>query len=214
MFCYYTVKTKVQVKIAVGACRFYASIAPVENESEVKTYLKAVEEQLPGATHYANAFRLGFGDEMLARSDDDGEPAGTAGTPLLAVLEKAEVTNVMLVGTRFFGGVKLGIGGLIRAYRACGEAGVKAATIVKEELKVKMKLLVPYGYLGAVEREIKALEGEVLQHSFGEHVSLNIILPLRRINGFDERIAGISRGEVVIKAKGIFKPYQESLSAK
>lgn len=208
MFCYHTVASAVQVKIAVGACRFFASIAPVENESEAKYYLKTVKEQLPGATHYATAFRLGYGDKVLARSDDDGEPAGTAGTPLLAVLEKAKLTNVMLVGTRYFGGVKLGIGGLIRAYRACGEAGVKAAPIMNKEIKLNIKLFVPYDYLGAVEREIKAFEGEVLQHYFSEHVSLNIILPLRRINGFDERIAGISRGEVVIKAMNLRQDYE------
>ena len=199
MFEYRTIGAAVQVKHPVGACRFYASLAPVDTEEEAKAYLKAVKEQLPGATHHATACRFGWGDGMLARSDDDGEPAGTAGPPLLTVLEKAELTNVMLVATRYFGGVKLGIGGLIRAYRACGEAGIRAAQILHKELKARLELVVPYDYLGAVEREIKTREGEILQHRFDQHVALDIVVPLRKLDGFSERIAGMSRGEVVIK---------------
>ncbi len=199
MVSYRTIGAAVQVKIPVGACRFYASLAPVETEEEAKAYLEAVKEQLPGATHHATACRLGWGDGVLARSDDDGEPAGTAGPPLLAVLDKGELTNVILVGTRYFGGVKLGIGGLIRAYRSCGEAGVKAAPILKKELKARMELVVPYDYLGAVQREIKAREGEVLQHRFDQHVVLDIVVPLRKLDGFKHCMAGVSRGEVIIK---------------
>ena len=199
MFEYRTIGAMVQVKIPVGACRFYASLAPVATEKDAKEYLEAVQEQLPGATHHATAYRLGWGDKMLARSDDDGEPAGTAGLPLLSVLEKADLTNVMLVGTRYFGGVKLGIGGLIRAYRACGEAGVNAAPILHQELQVRLELVVPYDYLGAVEREIKAREGEVLQHGFDQQVVLDILVPLRKLDGFSERMAGVSRGEAKIR---------------
>ncbi len=199
MFEYRTIGAAVQVKHPVGACRFYASLAPVETEEEGRAYLEGVKAQLPGATHHATACRLGWGEGMLARSDDDGEPAGTAGPPLLAVLEKAELTNVMLVATRYFGGVKLGIGGLIRAYRACGEAGVQAGQILHKELKASLELVVPYDYLGAVEREIKAREGAVLKHRFDQDVVLDIVVPLRKLEGFSERMAGLSRGEVIIK---------------
>lgn len=199
MYSYRTVAAPVQVKIPVGACRFYASLAPAATEQEVKDYLEEVKTQLPGATHYATASRLGLGDNMLARSDDDGEPAGTAGPPLLAVLEKGDLTNVILVGARFFGGVKLGIGGLIRAYRACGEAGIEAAQIVRKELTAGFELVVPYDYLGAVEREIKAREGEISQHVFDSQVILHLLMPLRKVDGFKERLAGISRGEVELK---------------
>ena len=118
MYSYKTIADDVRTRIAVGACRFYASLSPCRSEEEVRSFLSRVKEELPGATHHAYAYRLGVGDALLARCDDDGEPAGTAGPPMLAALEKAELTNVIVVGTRYFGGVKLGIGGLIRAYRS------------------------------------------------------------------------------------------------
>lgn len=201
MYSYRTVAAAVQTKITVGACRFYASLAPADTEMDTKEYLEKVKAQLPGATHHATACRLGLGTGMFSRCDDDGEPAGTAGPPLLSVLEKAELTNVFLVATRYFGGIKLGIGGLIRAYRACGEAGVAGARIINKELTSRLELVVPYSYLGAVEREVRARDGEVLNHAFDRQVVLDIVVPLRKMDGFEGRIAGVSRGEATIKSR-------------
>jgi putative IMPACT (imprinted ancient) family translation regulator len=108
MYSYKTVAAAVRTKTAVGACRFYASLSFCRTE-EARSFLQKVREELTSATHHAYAFRLGVGDKLLARCDDDGEPAGTAGPPMLAVLEKADLTNVIVVGTRYFGGVKLGV---------------------------------------------------------------------------------------------------------
>lgn len=199
MYRYRTVVQGVRTKIAVGACRFYASLAPCATEEEAKTFLNTVREQLPGATHHASAYRFGWGDDILARCDDDGEPAGTAGMPLLAVLEKAELTNVALIATRFFGGVKLGIGGLVRAYRACGEAGVRAARICDKELRARLRIKVPYDYLGAVERETRVQGGEVLRHIFDQQVTLEVSVPLAALDGLDERMAAASRGKARLR---------------
>ena len=125
IYSYKTIAAEVRTKIAVGACRFYASLSFCRSEEEAHLFLQKVKEDLPGATHYAYAYCLGVGDALRARCDDDGEPAGTAGPPMLAVLEKEALTNIIVVGIRYFGGVKLGLGGLVRAYRFCAEAGVK-----------------------------------------------------------------------------------------
>lgn len=194
MYGYRTVAGPVRAKIAVGACRFYASLSPCENESKARLFIERVKEQLPGATHHAWAFRVGAHAQVLARCDDDGEPAGTAGLPLMGVVEKADLTNVVLVGTRFFGGVKLGIGGLIRAYRACGEAGVAAAAVSEKELTARLEVTVPYIYLGAVEQEVRTQAGEVLRHSFDQQAALEIIVPLRILDTFSDRMVSLSRG--------------------
>ena len=199
IYRYKTVAAGVRTKIAVGACRFYASLDFCQTEEEAQAFIRRVQEELPGATHHAYAYCLGLGDKLLARCDDAREPAGTAGPPILGVLEKEGLTNVVLVGTRYFGGVKLGIGGLVRAYRSCAEAGVKAAKVCIRELMSRAVLRVPYDFLGAVVREIEAGAGEVLNFDYGEHVTLEFVLPLKEMEKMPGRIAAASRGQAVFK---------------
>ena len=199
VYRYRTIAAGVRTKIAVGACRFYASLDFCQTEEEARTFIRRVQEELVGATHHAYAYRLGLGDKLLARCDDAREPAGTAGPPMLAVLEKEGLTNVVLVGTRYFGGVKLGIGGLVRAYRSCAEAGVEAADICVRELMSRAVLQVPYDYLGAVVREIEAGAGEVMAFHYGQDVSLEFVLPLKEMEKLPGRIAAASRGQAVLK---------------
>ncbi|MGI5875724.1 MAG: IMPACT family protein [Dethiobacteria bacterium] len=198
MYRYKTIAQTLRTKIAVGACRFYASLSPCVTEEEARSFISRTKEELPGATHHAFAYRLGFGDRLLARCDDAGEPAGTAGPPMLAVLEKVELTNVVLVGTRYFGGVKLGVGGLIRAYRACAEAGVNEAHILEKELMSALTIHTPYDYLGAVLREVEAGEGKVVKFDYGQGVNLEIAIPFRQVQALPERIASASQGKAYI----------------
>lgn len=198
MYSYKTIAAPVRTKIAVGACRFYASLTYCEREEQARSFVERVKGELTGATHHAWAFRLGLGGKMLARCDDAGEPAGTAGPPMLAVLENEDLTNLIVIGTRYFGGVKLGVGGLIRAYRSCAEAGVRASRICTRELKEKVLLEVPYDYLGPVVREIEAASGEILDFRYGDDVKIMVILPQRKMDGFHGRIADASRGKAII----------------
>lgn len=198
MYSYKTIAAPVRSKIAVGACRFFSSLSYCEKEDDARSFLEQVKEELTGATHHAWAFRLGLGEKMLQRCDDDGEPAGTAGTPMLSVLEKEELTNLIVIGTRYFGGVKLGVGGLIRAYRSCAEAGVNASRICSRELKETVLLEVPYDYLGPVVREIEASSGETQDFHYGDQVKIEVTLPQRKMDGFHERIADASRGKATI----------------
>jgi len=199
MYSYRTIVEEVRTKIAVRACRFYASLSPCRSEEEARDFLRKVKEEHAAATHHAYAYRLGIEDALLARCDDGGEPAGTAGLPMLAVLEKAGITNVIVVSTRYFGGSKLGRGGLIRAYRSCAEAGVKAARIYSKELKAKILLQVPYDCMGAVVREIEAATGELASFKYGVDVSLEVSVPIKEVDLLFGRIASASRGQAVIK---------------
>lgn len=202
MFSYKTILHPVRTKISVGTCRFFASLSPCEREEEARSFLEQVKKDLTGASHHAFAFRLGVGDKLFARFDDDGEPAGTAGQPMLSVLEKFDLTNVVVVGTRYFGGVKQGIGGLIRAYRACAEAGVKAAPICKKWLTERALLEVPYDYLGAAIREVEALAGEVLKFEYGQKVTVEITIPSQEKENLSRRLASVSRGKAEARFLG------------
>ncbi len=199
MFKYRSVSGPSRSRIPVGACRFIASLSPCETEEEAREFINLVKEELPGATHHAYAYRLGLGEKTLARFSDDGEPALTAGPPMLGVLEKEKLTNIVLVGTRYFGGVKLGIGGLVRAYRSCARAGVREAAICEKELQTEILLRVPYDYLGGILKEIEAREGKVIEYRYLQDVQIRGRLPLREKDLFARRAAEISRGTAIIE---------------
>ena len=194
VFSYRTFAGRSRTKIAVGACRFFASISPCETEEEARTFISLVKEELPGATHHAYAYRLGTGVDILARCSDDGEPALTAGQPMLAVLEKENLTNAVLVGTRYFGGVKHGVGGLIRAYRSCAQAGVEEAVICEKEPEEVFLVTVPYDYVGGVLKEIEARGGKVAGSQYLHNVQISVLLPLKEKEDFFKRVGELSRG--------------------
>ena len=169
---YDTVARQVRIKIAVGACRFIASVANTKSEAEAKTFIERVSGEFQDATHNAYAYRIGLGDLAICRQNDAAEPAGTAGLPMLQVIMHADLTNVTVVGTRYFGGVKLGIGGLVRAYRACAQAGLADAGRITEVYMIEVVISTPYDLLGAVIREVESVSGNVTGVEYGEEVVL------------------------------------------
>mgnify|MGYP000874523961 FL=1 len=194
-----TVADPVRVKIAVGACRFIASVSRIDNEEEAKNFIEQVSKEFFDATHNAYAYKLGLGDAAICRYSDAAEPAGTAGPPMLQAIEKAGLTNVVVVGTRYFGGVKLGIGGLIRAYRSCAEAGLKAAKKVTAVLKKKIIIEVSYDLIGAVLREATACGGEVDAVNYQEAgASVICMVPLTAVEIFQKQIQEATSGKAKI----------------
>lgn len=178
----------------MGACRFIASVKPCPGEKEARDFVARVKEEYADATHNAYAYRLGTGDGAVARTSDAGEPAGTAGPPLLAAIDKVGVTGLALVGTRYFGGVKLGIGGLIRAYRACGEAGLREAGVVKKINLGSYLAQVPYDYLGQALKEISSCRGKVERVDYGEEVLVRFTLPPRQLDPLRQKLKDATRG--------------------
>lgn len=163
-----TVAREARVKVPVGACRFIASVARTDNEEAARDFIARVSAEFHDATHNAYAYVIGLGDRAIKRQSDAAEPVGTAGPPMLSAIENAGLTNVTVVGTRYFGGVKLGIGGLVRAYRMCAEAGLAEAGRLELVKMSAFKILAPYDALGAVMREIAAQGGSVKQVDYDE----------------------------------------------
>jgi uncharacterized YigZ family protein len=195
-----TVAKNVRVKIPVGACRFTATVARVDSEDEAKAVIEQVSAEFNDATHNAYAFKIGLGDEALCRQSDANEPSGTAGPPMLQAIENAGLSNVVVVGTRYFGGVKLGIGGLVRAYRACAEAGLAEAGTRTEVLMLSQMLHAPYDLLGNVMREISAADGEVDGVDYSDDgVTVNIRIPQSQSEHFNVQIQEVTRGKVSVE---------------
>jgi uncharacterized YigZ family protein len=148
--------------------RFLAVLIPIAGEAAARTQLRGIERRHPQATHHCWAWRSGW--PPLERCGDAGELAGTAGAPILRVLRGAVVSDALLVVTRWFGGVKLGRGGLARAYSGAASACLAAARLVDRRPTVSYRMVAPYSLMGAVRRLWARPGVEVARQDFGERV--------------------------------------------
>ncbi len=199
---YRTLMSPVRAKVPVGACRFIASLAPAASEPEARGFIDAICKEFNDANHNAYAYKVGHGNSVIRRSFDDGEPASTAGPPMLDVLEKYNLTNVVVVGTRYFGGVKLGVGGLVRAYRGCAEEGVKAARTETRYFTRVIRFEIPYKHVGSAIREIEGLKGTVKKMEYGSLVLVTAVIREKYASLLLKRLMDASRGEMTIKTRG------------
>lgn len=145
--------------------KFISFIFPVTTENEAKTHLLKLRELHPKANHHVYAYRFGL-DRMQYRLSDDGEPSGSSGRPILNTLYSKEITNVLVVVVRYFGGMLLGIPGLINAYRSATEDALANAEIIVKHLTVIYELKFSYVQMNDVMRIIKEMELPVLEQNF------------------------------------------------
>ena len=186
----YTVGKSLRVRLAVKGSRFIASLAPADTEKSALEFIGAIQDEFPDATHHTYAYRLGVGRDRVDRFSDAREPAGTAGPPMLQELERAGVTNAVLVATRYFGGIKLGIGGLARAYRLCARSCLEEARLVELRQLVKFVVIPIYDDLGPVLRYIEKPEGENLDINYTEQITVSFSAPA---SIREEIIAGLKK---------------------
>lgn len=150
----HSIKANIRHETIVKKSRFIAVIMPVSDEETIKDQLVGLRKTYPGANHYTYAYRLG--DEgQIQKASDDGEPTRTAGYPILEVLLKQDITDVLLVVIRYFGGIKLGAGGLIRAYAHSAASVVALATLTKKRTTYRCRLVTTYDELGTVDAFIR-----------------------------------------------------------
>ena len=193
--CYYVPRKPVRARIAVGACRFIGTLAPVSGEEEAQELIQAVRKEFPDATHHAYALSIGCGASLIERCHDDGEPALTAGAPMLQVFKGAGLSDLVMVGTRYFGGVKLGIGGLTRAYSACARACLEQAELAEKEKRFKFNLAVGYEHLGAVLRYLEGCGGGIIGIEYGEQAAVTATLPHDRAEKARADFLELTRGQ-------------------
>ncbi|SER65748.1 YigZ family protein [Psychrobacillus sp. OK032] len=151
---YQTVKGFGVSEIVIQKSRFLTFVDRVETEQEAQDFINNIKQQHRDATHNCSAYIIGEHDNVQ-KANDDGEPSGTAGVPMLEVLKKQGLKDTVVVVTRYFGGIKLGGGGLIRAYGKATTEGIDAAKVVERKLHHLMKVQVDYTWLGKVENEVR-----------------------------------------------------------
>src|SRR5699024_11106043 len=130
---YYTIKESGTYEFTIQKSRFIGHIARIKNEEEAQLFIQKIKKQHYNATHNCSAYLIGEQDH-IQKANDDGEPSGTAGIPMLEVLKKLSLKNTVVVATRYFGGIKLGAGGLIRAYGSITSETIKHIGIVQGDL--------------------------------------------------------------------------------
>ncbi len=184
------------IKQKVGACRFYGSTKPVESEEEAELFIERVKKEFSNANHYVYAYRVGIGNEMIERYTDDGEPTNSSGPPVLQSIDARDLTNVIVVVTRYYGGVNQGVGGLIRAYGSTASLVLEEADVIKyylfQEFKVKP---VEYSQLGDIIHFVESYNGKIVDIEYGANVSIKAILENNMIEKFKIKTRDITKGK-------------------
>ncbi|MBE0686038.1 MAG: YigZ family protein, partial [Anaerolineaceae bacterium] len=165
---------RTRAEIMVVNSRFIVTAAPVFSVEEAREFIHAVKQEFSDASHNVPAFLVGFGQSVTAHCSDDGEPSGTAGRPALAVLQGSGLGDIAVVVTRYFGGTKLGTGGLVRAYSDAIKAILKILPLAEKVPTYTVMLMIPYSLYEQVKLIIHEFMGKVLDENFGGEVTISI----------------------------------------
>ena len=168
--------------------KFIGRAFPFHSEEEAMACLKRIRQEEPKANHHCFAYRLGP-DGSSFRFSDDGEPSSTAGKPILGQLQAFDLVNVLLVVTRYFGGTKLGTGGLIQAYRESAKACLEQADRIEVELTQILELTFDYSLMNEVMRLLKTMQLQVLESQSGMRAVLKVSVPLAKLGDFRSRVS-------------------------
>lgn len=182
-------------ELKVTGSRFIADMFPVETKDEIESNLEHIRKEFYDASHHCYAYRLGVNGDVI-RAADDGEPSGTAGKPILMVLEGAKLTNVLCVVTRYFGGTKLGTGGLARSYADAAKLAVEAAEIHTVYLRQELTLSYSFDDMSSVERMVAKYGAEKIGSEYSDTVELRIALRNSLVDNFRREITESLLGKV------------------
>lgn len=176
--------------------RFIAEAVSVQSEDEAQAHLEAVRRREAQATHHAWAYRLGPEGRRF-RYHDGGEPTGTAGPPLLRQIDAYELTGVLVVVTRYFGGTKLGTGGLARAYGRAADGALKSASIQKRVKRRCVRITFDYDDTGPARRLVERFGATVEEEHYGERAALEVGVPRSQVDAFRSAFRDVTSGRGV-----------------
>ena len=181
-------------EIVVVNSRFIASIAPAVSVESAREFIAKTRAEHPDASHHVPAFIIGHGASITEHCSDDGEPQGTAGRPVLAVLKGSGLGDVVVVITRYFGGTKLGTGGLVRAYTEAVKAVLDGLPLGEKIPVHTVMLVLPYPYFERIRLLTAAQHGKILDEDFGGDVTLTLQFTTERFPSFQEGLLELSNG--------------------
>jgi len=176
--------------------RFLAFAFPVESENQIENHIAGIRKRYHDARHHCYAWALGANRELY-RAQDAGEPSGTAGKPILGQIISFNITNVLVIVVRYFGGTLLGTGGLVRAYKSAAHEALSHATIIKRTTGIPYTITFPFSVTGMVTRILEEEGIKPVKKSFTTECNLEVLLPKSKVTPFLERICRLA--EVTIQ---------------
>lgn len=197
MILYKTIMQEANIEQIINKSRFIGHVSPVESREEAEEFIARIKAEHKTASHNVPAFVVG--DQFqLQWASDDGEPQGTSGAPIIQMLVKEEITNIALVITRYFGGIKLGTGGLVRAYTGTAKMAVEAATICAVKELIEMKVRLDYTFLGKLQNIALNGKFEVTNTIFEDMVTADLLFEPEEAEGMKAILSNLTSGSAMI----------------
>ncbi len=191
---YFTVKGYGESEIILSKSRFITYVDRAETEEDALLFIDKIKKLHANATHNCSCYMIGAHDN-IQKANDDGEPSGTAGVPMLEVLKKQGLKDTVVVVTRYFGGIKLGGGGLIRAYGKATTEGLLATQVVERKLHYLMNVTIDYNWLGKVENEIRDSSYNLQSIDYAENVEIFVFVLKEVEQQFIEWMTELTNGQ-------------------
>ena len=188
---YFTIDKSVESIYKEKGSKFLSFLYPVSSVDEVKEYLTQLKKKYYDATHHCYAYIIGY-DKETFRMNDDGEPSSTAGKPIYGQLQSNDLTNVLLVVVRYFGGTKLGVSGLIKAYKESSAECIALAQIVEKQVKNKYNIYFAYEDMNLVMNILKQNNAEQKKQVFDLNCQIEVLIDKRNTSKFESSIPPVS----------------------
>ncbi|WP_305908781.1 YigZ family protein [Methylomarinum sp. Ch1-1] len=176
-----TVSETAIIEETIKKSRFIAAMNPCQSEAQAHAILRELHQQHPNANHIVFAYRINSDKGLLCRFHDAGEPSGTAGKPIFHHLEGKQLINVMIVVVRYFGGIKLGAGGLARAYGNSARQAIEAAELKDYVKMAEVTLALEYSQMKHLEYQLKKLDGKIIAQDYSDKIRVKLSLPAENV---------------------------------
>src|SRR5690625_3085384 len=195
---YYTVKQDGTHEINIQKSRFIGYIGRVSSEEKAQSFIQSIKKKHYDATHNCSAYLIGKHDQ-IQKANDDGEPGGTAGVPMLEVLKRQQLKNTVVVVTRYFGGIKLGAGGLIRAYSRTTADTIRHVGVVECRLVDVISVTIDYSLLGKLENNLHQSNYIIENTNYLEHVELIVLVQSEEVDIFKKEMIEWTNDQLTMK---------------
>jgi uncharacterized YigZ family protein len=187
---------RIEVEFTERDSRFITNAAPAFSVNDAKDFIVTIKEKYPDANHHVPVYLIGHDGTQIAHCSDDGEPPGTAGRPALSVLRGSDLGDIALVITRYFGGTKLGTGGLVRAYSDSVRLLLEALPRARKVSTTTLMFVIPYALFEQTQLLIRNHKGMVRDETYGVEVTLTVRLANEYLDCFKGKMVSLTRGRV------------------